>query len=112
MSQDSIQVRTLLNFGRKNHTFYYKINQLITVIFSQSNFFRSVRRARRIGDLPPPNATVSIERAFFFTLLKSGQYLSQDSIQGRTLLRYYFFGPGHYSSQDSIQSRLQFESLR
>ena len=38
--------------------------------------------------------------------------MSQDSIQVRTLLRYYFFGPGHYSSQDSIQSRLQFESLR
>ena len=76
-----------------------------------SLIFKSVRREHGIGDLPPPNATVSIERAFF-TILKSGQYLIQDSIQVRPLLRYNFFGPGHYSSQDSIQSRLQFESLR
>ena len=79
------------------------------MISSQSNFFKSVRgeSAGKGIDLPSPNAQCN-----FFTILKSGQYLSQDSIQVRTLLRYYFFGPGHYSSQDSIQSRLQFESLR
>ena len=79
--------------------------------FIQSNIFKSVRRDRRIGDLIYKCYSINRKRNFF-TILKSGQYLSQDSIQVRTLLRYYFFGPGHYSSQDSIQSRLQFESLR